>query len=128
MNDIATTGLWARLFPAARPFLRPMPRAGCWYPVVRDLGERLVVQVGDRRVAIANSLLEVRDTRPSRFSVVRRAMDEPPNPASGTPEDLGRVYSACPICHAREALFGEPVVRVCGTCGHSGEVAWWETG
>lgn len=126
MNEV-TTALWARLFPAARPFARPMPRFGCWYPVVRDLGERLVLQVGEKRVAIATSLLEVRDTRPVRFTVVRRGIDEP-NPASGTPDDLGRVYSVCPNCHAREVLFGEPAMRVCKTCGHRGEIAWWETG
>ncbi len=118
-----TLGLWARLFPAARPFLRPMPRAGAWYPVVRELGERLVVDVAGRRVAVAGNLLELRDTRPVRFTVVRRPLDAAP-----TEDDLGRVYSVCPMCYARAPLFGEPVLWVCGECGHRGELAWWETG
>ena len=118
-----TAGLWARLFPAARPFLRPMPRAGGWYPVVRELGERFVVDVAGRRVAVAGNLLELRDTRPVRFTVVRRPVDAPP-----TDDDLGRVYSVCPRCNARAPLFGEPVLRVCDQCGHRGELAWWESG
>lgn len=122
MSD-SVTGVWARLFPTARPFLRPMPRAGGWYPVVRELGERLVVEVASRRVAVPASLLEVRDTRPVRFSVVRRPLDAPQ-----TQDGLGRVYSVCPQCCSRAPLFGEPVLRVCDVCGHRGELAWWESG
>lgn len=125
MEEIS--GVWARLFPAARPFLRPMPRAGGWYPVVRDLGERMVLEIAGKRVAVPNTLLEIRDTRPSRFSVVRRSADEA-RALAGQPDDPGRVYTVCPSCHVRAPLFGEPVMRVCASCGHRGEIAWWETG
>lgn len=118
---------WARLFAVAKPFCRPMPRAGAWYPVVRDIGDRLVLKVGDRRVAVACRFLEVRDRRPLRFTVVRRPAADP-NPAADTPEDLGRVYAVCPSCVGRIRLFGEPQVLTCRRCGHRGEVAWWETG
>jgi hypothetical protein len=118
---------WARLYPIARPFCRPMPRHGAWYPIVRQLGERVVLEVARRRVAIAATLVEVRETRPVRFTVVRRALDEP-NPFAGTATDLGRVYAVCPACDARRRLFGEPVQLSCEHCGHKGEIAWWETG
>lgn len=118
---------WARLYTLARPFCRPMPRHGAWYPVVRELGERVVLEVAQRRVAIACSLVEFRDTRPVRFTVVRRALGET-NPFEGTPGDLGRVYAVCPACDTRTPLFGEPVILACKTCGHRGEIAWWETG
>jgi hypothetical protein len=103
-----------------------MPRAGAWYPVIRELGERLVLEVGQRRVAIAAGLVEVRETRPVRFTVVRRPINVP-NPTEGTPEDLGRVYSVCPMCYGRDRLFGEPLIHACSQCGHRGELAWWES-
>lgn len=118
---------WARLYAAARPFCRPTPRTGAWYPVVRDIGSRLVIQVSQRRVAIARQLLEVRDARPERFSVVRRTAADP-NPAKGTSADLGRTYAVCPSCEARIRLFGEAATLTCRQCGHHGDVAWWEGG
>jgi Fe-S-cluster formation regulator IscX/YfhJ len=128
MSQMAESPLgWARLYPVARPFCRPMPRHGAWYPVVRELGERVVLEVASRRVAIAANLVEVRDRRPVRFTVVRRAINEL-NPFEGTPNDLGRVYAVCPHCDTRRRLFGEPVALSCAQCGHQGEIAWWETG
>jgi len=121
------TSAWARLYASARPFCRPMPRAGAWYPVVRDIGERVVLEVSSRRVAVPSNLLERRDRRPDRFTVVRRGQSDP-NPFAGTADDLGRVYAVCPSCDERTRLAGEPAMLRCRRCGHRGEVAWWETG
>jgi hypothetical protein len=119
---------WARPWATAKPFSRPMPRAGAWYPVIAENGTtRVVLQIGDRKVAIQRHLLELRDSRPTRFTVVSRAHGEP-NPAQGTPEDLGRTYGVCPGCGGRVDLFDKPAVASCPECGHRGEVAWWETG
>ncbi|MBI1723317.1 MAG: hypothetical protein HYR48_05355 [Gemmatimonadetes bacterium] len=105
-----------------------MMRAGAWYPVVADNGEaRVVLRIGERRVAVPRRLLEFRDSRPIRFTVVNRTPDDP-NPARGTPADLGRTYGVCPACGSRLALYGAPPVATCRACGHRGEVAWWETG
>jgi hypothetical protein len=118
---------WARLYPTARPFTRPMLRHGAWYPVVRDLDQRVVVVVKDRRVAVPRHLLEFRERRPERFTVVYRPKTRA-EPSYGTPGDLGRIYAVCPACGARMPVFGEPPSLVCRGCGHRGPVAWWETG
>ena len=119
------TVAWARLFAAARPFCRPMPRAGAWYPVVLNLGQRIVIEVGQRRVAVPANMLELRESLPERFTVVHKTAGEA-NPAHGTSEDPGRVYAVCPECHGRTRLFGEPPTITCEHCRHQGEVAWWD--
>lgn len=119
---------WARPWALARPFTRPTPRAGAWYPVVAEAGEeRVVLEIRGRRVAVQKKLLEIRDERPSVITVVARPRDEP-SPAAGKAWDLGHVYGVCPHCGARIRLFGEIPAATCGECGHRGEVAWWETG
>ncbi|MBI2615341.1 MAG: hypothetical protein HYW52_06665 [Gemmatimonadetes bacterium] len=119
---------WARVYPTARPFTIPRLRQGVWYPIVNpDLGERVVVQVKDRRVAVPKRLLEIRAKRPTRFTVVYLARNQP-NPAEGTARYLGRKYAVCPACGVRVRLAGEPERLQCVECGHQGEVAWWETG
>ena len=119
-------GKWARLYPTARPFTRPMLRHGAWYPVVGEVEKRLVVVVKERRVAVPRHLLELRDRRPVRFTVVYRPRGA--EPAYGTPGDLGRVYAVCPACGSRRSITGEPRELACARCRHRGEVAWWETG
>jgi hypothetical protein len=119
---------WARLYPTARPFTIPRLRQGVWYPVVEpNLGERAVVQVRDRRVAVPKKALEIRDKRPTRFTVVVLARNQP-NPAEGTDRFLGWKYAVCPVCGIRVRLGGEPEQVQCAECGHRGEVAYWETG
>jgi hypothetical protein len=126
--DPAKARGWARLYPTARPFTIPRLRQGVWYPVVDPaLGERVVVQVKDRRVAVPRKALEIRDKRPTRFTVVVLAKNVP-NPAEGTARFLGRKYAVCPICGVRVRLGGEPEQVQCPDCGHRGEVAYWETG
>jgi len=119
---------WARPWATAKPFSRPMPRAGAWYPVVAVNGEnRVVLQINERRVAVPKRLLEFRDSKPTRFTVVSRAAADP-NPAAGTAADLGRTYAVCPACGTRVLVFETQSAAACNTCGHRGEVAWWETG
>lgn len=123
----ATTG-WARPWAIARPFSRPTPRAGAWYPILGDADEqRVVLQIRGRKVAVLRRLVEIRSERPSRFSVVYRSPHEA-NPARGTASDLGRRYAVCPSCGSRLPLFHETPALTCGTCQHRGEVAYWETG
>jgi hypothetical protein len=87
---------------------------------------RVALLVNGERVHIPGRLLEVRDRPPTRFSVVSRQPDAP-NPVRGTPADLGPVYAVCPQCAGRMALYGAPPSATCRSCGHRGEVAWWET-
>ncbi len=119
---------WVRTWATARPFARPMPRRGAWYPMLGETtGERAVIEVHGRKVAIAKRFLEVRTDRPNSFTVVVRGPDEP-NPTRGTVRDLGPTYAVCPRCAARNMVSGRVPVMSCGACRHRGEVAWWESG
>ena len=125
---MATVLGWARPWAIARPFSKPTPRAGAWYPILGDTGEeRIVLQIRGRKVAVLKRLVEVRPERPARFTVVYRSPTER-NPARGTSRDLGRRYAVCPSCGSRLPIFHDPAVLICGICAHRGEVAYWETG
>src|SRR3989304_2323158 len=91
---------WGRLYPTSRIVTKPRRRRGVWYPIVDpDLGERLVIQVLGRSVAVPKRLVEIRPKRPTRFTVVYLARNQP-NPAEGTARFLGRKYAGCPACAA----------------------------
>lgn len=125
---MATAVQWARVFPAVRrPPTDPMPRLGVWYPVVSRGASRVVLEVHGRRLDLPADLVEIRDRRPDRFTVVYRTATDP-NPAVGTTKDLGRVYAVCPVSGTRVRLYGQPEEIECPVCQHTGEVAWWETG
>jgi len=116
---------WARVWPAARPFARPEPRAGAWYPVLGEAsGGRVVLEIRGKHVAIQKRLLEIRDERPKVFTVIVRSLDAPP--VAGAP--VSRIYAVCPACGKRVQVFDQQAQAVCPQCGHEADVAWWETG
>jgi hypothetical protein len=120
---------WARLYATAHPFARPAPRAGAWYPVVGEAsGQRAVLEVRGRRVAILKRLLEIRPERPKVFTVVVRSRAADAS-LIGTPgAEIGRIYAVCPACTQRMQIVERQVKATCARCGHHAEVAWWETG
>ncbi len=119
---------WARPWPTARPFSRPTPRAGAWYPVVGEADDaRVVLEIKGKRVAVLKKLLEIRPDRPTLFTVVVRPREEQ-HPAKGTDADRGPVYAVCPVCGERVSVLREQLGAICPDCGHSGDIAWWETG
>jgi len=120
---------WARIWATARPFARPMPRAGAWYPVVGEAsGQRAVLEVRGKRVAILRELLEVRPHRPDLFTVVVRSRDAAAAapPTRGSP--IQRIYAVCPACTQRVRVLEHQEMARCAKCGHRAEIAWWETG
>jgi len=118
---------WARVWPTAHPFARPEPRAGAWYPIVGEAsGERVVLEIRGKHVAIQRRLLEIRDERPKVFTVIVRSLDAPAPAAAGAP--ISRIYAVCPACGQRVHVLDEQPRAVCPHCGHEAEVAWWETG
>jgi hypothetical protein len=128
-SSTATPNSWARVWAAARPFARPMPRAGAWYPVVGEAsGNRVVLQVGGRRVAVPKNLLEIRTDQPHAFTVVcrSRAYSAELRDALGT--EVARLYAVCPVCAERLLVVEPQPMATCGKCGHHANVAWWETG
>ena len=120
---------WARIWATAHPFARPAPRSGAWYPVVGEAsGQRAVIEVRGKRVAILKSLLEIRPDRPKVFTVVVRSRDTAARLlATGGPE-IGRVYAVCPACTDRTRVLDNQSMATCAKCGHRAEIAWWETG
>ena len=86
-----------------------------------------MLEIRGRKVAIARRYLEIRPSRPPSFTAVVRGADEP-NPARGTPADLGQVYAVCPRCAGRSRVVPKVPVLSCGACRYRGEVAWWESG
>jgi hypothetical protein len=119
---------WARLWAVARPYTRPMLRSGAWYPVLaRGEASEVVLEVRHRQVKLSKHLVELREDRPRKFTVVCRGRDEK-NPARGTRRDLGHKYVVCPASGHRILVKGEPSLLQCPGCGYRGEVAWYETG
>lgn len=127
MDDAESPAIgWARPWAIAKPFAIPSPRAGAWYPVVAEADEhQVVLEIRGKQVAVERHLVEIRERRPDKFTVVNRTKADRSANESG---DLGRHYAVCPSCNARVPLWGEPVTLRCGTCRHTGEVAHWETG
>ncbi|HVM64221.1 MAG TPA: hypothetical protein VMU14_05115 [Acidimicrobiales bacterium] len=120
---------WARVWATARPFARPMPRAGGWYPVVGEAsGDRAVLEVRGRRVAIQRKLLEIRPKRPDVFTVVVRSRGTVESVLGTRGQEIDRTYAVCPYCAERVRIFENQTQATCPGCGHHGEIAWWETG
>ena len=91
--------------------------------------DRVTLGVGLRQVHVPRRILEIRPrkSKPKHFTVVHRTKGHP-NPVEGTARDLGPMYAVCAECGSRTELFGEPTKIHCLECGHSGDIAWWETG
>ncbi len=116
---------WARLWPIAKA---PLLRHGVWYSVVGNgASKKIVLDVPSGPVAVPRHLVEVRESRPSHFTVVYRPTKSR-NPARGTSDDLGPTYAVCPHSGSRFRLHGHPETVTCPECGHVGPVAWWESG
>lgn len=130
MTDAASTERtgWARLWATAHPFARPMPRAGAWYPVVGEAsGQRAVLEVSGKRVAVRKTLLEFRSERPRVFTVVVRSREADSTLPANLGRAVARVYAVCPACARRVPVVEAQVAATCAGCGHEAEIAWWET-
>jgi len=120
---------WARLWATAQPFARPTPRAGAWYAVVGETsGERAVLEVRGKRVAVPKKLLEIRPERPRVFTVVVHSRESTEAARARSGAAVERVYAVCPLCTERVRIVEGQAVATCSKCFHCGEVAWWETG
>jgi hypothetical protein len=129
-NDTETPPLgWARPWATARPYARPMPRAGAWYPVVGEANnDRIVLEIRGKKVAIQKKFLEVREKRPETFTAVVRSRATVAMILKARGEEIQRTYAVCPNCMNRIAAFQGQAAASCKQCGHAAEIAWWETG
>jgi hypothetical protein len=97
------------------------------YPVIKDdLPDRVTIRLGAAAVDVPRRMVEVRARRPNRFTVVHR-IGYIPTAGRHSLHKLGKRYAVCPNCQCRFGLIGEPEKKRCPSCGHEGEVAWWET-
>ena len=122
---------WARVKPPGFGTLR----RGAWYSVaftirryasvaIDDTADMVVVDVARRQIAVPRDLVNIRRSKPDRFSIVFRSSDDP-NPVRGTPEYLGLIYAVCPSSGTRVRVSGHfPKVLKCPECGGRFEVAW----
>lgn len=119
---------WARTWATARPYARPMPRAGAWYPVVAETSnDRAVLEIHGRKVAIQKKYLEIRDKRPHAFTAVTRTRTTVMT-VQQRGDRIERTYAVCPNCMNRVSAFPGQAAATCKACGHEAEIAWWETG
>jgi hypothetical protein len=99
-------------------------RRGAWYPAFKDSQRRdVLVDFGFQTLQVHQEQVELRQTTPSEFSVVRRSLDDP-NPARGTRGDLGPVYAVCPWSRTRVRLREDWDRLICPDCGHEGPIDW----
>ena len=108
---------WARL----RVDVNCGLRRGAWYPVVRFVKDRAVLDVTDDRVPVARGLLQTTFTQPLQWSIVPL-----PDDAVNVPPEWGGRYLVCPACRARAPLSGHPMDVPCPHCGGVFRVAWDE--
>lgn len=116
---------WGRIRVPAATVLR----RGAWYPVLlAGFADRVVLDAGDREVALHRELVDLRADRPARFSIVERS-DVDRNPVQGTSQDVGLTYAVCPISATRIRLApvatGPGVDTIeCPQCGFRGPADW----
>jgi len=108
---------WARL----RVDVNCGLRRGAWYPVVRFVKDRAVLDVTDDRVPVPRRLLQTVFSAPLQWSIVPL-----PDDAVNVPSEWGGRYVVCPACHARAPLSGHPMDLPCARCGGEFRIAWDE--
>src|SRR2546429_9141734 len=102
---------WARLLTPGRLGLR----AGAWYSVVGRTPKEVQLAVRGRTVTVARTLVELRDTPPSDWTVV--------HPVGGRES-----YMVCPACRHRVPLPERHVDTVrCPRCNAAFGIAWGAT-
>src|SRR2546428_2929872 len=102
---------WARLLTPGRQGLR----AGAWYTVVSRTPKEVQLTVRGRTVTIARSLVELRDTPPSEWTVVH-------------PANARESYLVCPACRHRAPLPDRHVANLrCPRCNVAFAITWGGT-
>jgi hypothetical protein len=112
---------WARVRAAGTHGLR----RGAWYLVVNDsLPAVAILDVRKTNVPVPRSMLEIRDTKPVLFSVVRWHEGQP-GARRASQESLGLTYAVCPACAERSAIEPPDARELrCQHCGGRFGVDW----
>src|SRR5438477_13108799 len=95
---------WARL----RVDVNCGLRRGAWYPVVRFVKDRAVLDVTDDRVPMPRHLLQTVFSQPLQWSIAAL-----PDDAVNVPSECGVRYAVRPACAALAPLGGHPMDLPC---------------
>ena len=111
---------WARVYRSETYGLR----RGAWYPVVRESDSTVIIlDVNKENRLVNREGLEIRETKPEVWSIVRRSPDqEAAQRASDA--SLGPVYGVCPECQNRILMTTRPESYTCPKCGIEHDVDW----
>ena len=110
---------WARLAVEG-----PWPlRRGAWYHITHAAPNLVVLNVGGRPFSIPPSVVELAETRPYLWTVVKRPM----NASNLLPEGWGDEYGVCPSCSHRAPLVRQQKRLGCVQCLSVFPVAWDES-
>ncbi len=109
--------LWARLCEDIDCGLR----RGAWYRTVSVSPLEALLLVHGKERSFSRDTLEIIDSPPYRWTVVRGASN-----AGLIPMRWGRGYVVCPGCRMRQLPMGRPRVLRCERCNGLFEIAWDE--
>ncbi len=108
--------MWARL----QADLNCNLRRGAWYRLIKTDGLAALVDVRGKPVPVVRAFLQMSNSPPRKWTVVRR----PRNVPHALP--IGPHYAVCPACRDRVSLHGRPSQMLCGRCAVEYAVDWDE--
>jgi LSD1 subclass zinc finger protein len=84
----------------------------------------VILDVSKKNVPVDRTSLELADTRPEQWSVVKWQPGKP-LPHRMSERNLPRIYAVCPSCRARSMGLSEGVKELkCSDCNYEGLVDW----
>ena len=108
--------VWARL----QADLNCNLRRGAWYRLIKTDGLAALVDVRGKPVPVVRAFLQMTNSPPRKWTVVRRPRSVP------HALQMGRLYAVCPACRDRVSLHGKPSRMLCGRCAVEYAVDWDE--
>jgi hypothetical protein len=116
--------VWARVKRAGAHALR----RGAWYRVANDANPKLLLlDVNKRMVPVPREMLELSESPPERWSVVKWQGSERGAQRASDAES-GLFYVVCPRCRARAGIEPPDTQRLsCPVCGGEFAVDWENT-
>ncbi|HXV86151.1 MAG TPA: hypothetical protein VD793_05615 [Gemmatimonadales bacterium] len=99
-------------------------RRGAWYPVVSDPNSGLLIlSVRQNNVPVLRAHVEVSDSAPQSWSVVRWEETQR-GVRRASEQNLGLTYAVCPGCAERARLDMDAPSLTCAVCGGAFPVDW----
>ena len=97
-------------------------RRGAWYPLVALTKTEAVLEAGHRRVRLPIQVVQVTNTRPDTWTIVKR----PPDAKGSVALWADACYLCCPNCGTRARLRGSQRAHQCARCEGDYHIGWDE--